>query len=103
MANIEELLKQRKALEDQIKAVQQAERQDAIKKIKELVANYDIDLSKDLAPSRKAGGPSSSKGNPVAVKYRNSATGDTWTGRGLTPKWLKEQMEAGKKLEDFAV
>lgn len=101
MASLEELMKQRKELEDQIKAVQQSERQDAIKKIKELVANYDIDLTKDLATTRKAG--SSTKGNPVAIKYRNTATGDTWTGRGLTPKWLKEQMDAGKKLEDFAV
>ena len=26
---------------------------------------------------------------PVAVKYRDDATGDTWTGRGRAPKWLE--------------
>lgn len=26
---------------------------------------------------------------PVAVKYRNDVTGDTWTGRGRAPKWLE--------------
>jgi DNA-binding protein H-NS len=25
---------------------------------------------------------------PVAVKYRDDATGETWTGRGRAPKWL---------------
>jgi DNA-binding protein H-NS len=39
----------------------------------------------------------------VAVKFRNAATGDTWTGRGLKPKWLKAQLDAGKQLSDFAV
>ena len=26
--------------------------------------------------------------NTVAVKYRDDATGDTWTGRGRPPRWL---------------
>lgn len=34
------------------------------------------------------------KGNkvskPAAVKYRNPETGDTWSGRGLAPKWIRE-------------
>jgi DNA primase len=34
----------------------------------------------------------------VAVKFRNAATGETWTGRGLKPKWLKAQLDAGKKI-----
>jgi len=25
---------------------------------------------------------------PVAPKYRNTATGETWSGRGKPPKWL---------------
>lgn len=27
--------------------------------------------------------------SPVASKYRNDATGETWTGRGRSPKWLE--------------
>lgn len=26
---------------------------------------------------------------PVEIKYKNDATGDTWTGRGRAPKWLE--------------
>ena len=28
---------------------------------------------------------------------------NTWTGRGMTPRWLREKTEAGAKLEDFLV
>src|SRR5262249_15667155 len=38
----------------------------------------------------------------VAVKYRDRS-GNTWAGRGAQPVWLREQLKAGAKLEDFAV
>lgn len=37
------------------------------------------------------------------VKYRNAATGDTWSGRGLQPAWLKSELAKGAKLADFEV
>ena len=40
---------------------------------------------------------------PVAVKYRNAATNETWTGRGKPPTWLKAQEAAGRKREEFLV
>ena len=39
----------------------------------------------------------------VAPKYRDSATGITWTGRGKQPKWLSAAISAGKTLEDFKI
>ncbi|MGE4079451.1 MAG: H-NS family nucleoid-associated regulatory protein [Reyranella sp.] len=37
-------------------------------------------------------------------KYRNPANrSETWTGRGLKPKWMVAAMKGGKKLEDFAI
>lgn len=35
--------------------------------------------------------------------YRDPQTGQTWTGRGLKPKWLAVALEQGKKLSDFQV
>lgn len=46
-------------------------------------------------PERK---PRRSKGEKVAPKYRNPETGDTWTGRGREPGWIK-----GKSRDDFAL
>lgn len=37
------------------------------------------------------------------ARYRNPATGETWSGRGLQPKWLKTAIAAGNKLSDYAV
>jgi ParB/RepB/Spo0J family partition protein len=35
------------------------------------------------------------------VKYRDPATGSTWSGRGLQPKWVKSALADGKTLADF--
>lgn len=40
---------------------------------------------------------------PVAAKYRNTETGETWSGRGKAPKWLVALESAGRKREEFAV
>jgi DNA-binding protein H-NS len=36
-------------------------------------------------------------------KYRNAATGETWSGRGKAPKWLAALEAAGRKREEFLV
>jgi DNA-binding protein H-NS len=38
----------------------------------------------------------------IAPKYRGPA-GETWTGRGLMPRWLKDTIKKGKKREDFLI
>ena len=37
-------------------------------------------------------------GGTVAAKFRNPETGDTWSGRGREPAWIK-----GKNRDDFRV
>lgn len=40
----------------------------------------------------------------VAPKYFNpSKPSETWSGRGKTPRWLKAQLETGRKVEDFRI
>lgn len=38
----------------------------------------------------------------VAAKYRG-LEGETWTGRGLPPRWLSEAIKEGKTKEDFLI
>ena len=38
----------------------------------------------------------------VAPKYRGP-NGETWSGRGLKPKWLITAMNEGKELQDFLI
>jgi DNA-binding protein H-NS len=40
----------------------------------------------------------------VFPKYRNPARpAETWTGRGMMPRWLTAQLRSGKKLDDFRI
>ncbi len=99
MSNLQDLLAQKQALEAKIAEMQRLAKQDAIAQVRELMSQYEL-TADDLGAR-----PSSSRNatKPVAAKYRNKATGDTWSGRGLQPKWLKAAIAAGAKLEDFAI
>ncbi len=101
---LSELLAQKAALEQQIAEVQRAERAQAIAQVKSLIAQYgltpaDIGVARPLpllAPGRGSG-------RKLAAKYRNPETGETWSGRGLKPKWLAAALADGRSLADFAV
>jgi DNA-binding protein H-NS len=41
-------------------------------------------------------------GVPVAAKYQGPG-GQSWSGRGLTPRWLASLLAEGKTKEDFAI
>ena len=40
--------------------------------------------------------------NPVAAKYRGP-NGETWSGRGLTPKWLATMVAQGQAKDAFLI
>lgn len=40
--------------------------------------------------------------NTVAAKYRGP-NGETWSGRGLTPRWLSTLLAQGQSKETFAI
>ncbi len=50
----------------------------------------------------RGGRGSTLKGKKVAPKYRGP-DGETWAGRGATPRWLKAAIKGGKKLESFLI
>ncbi|MFO1274097.1 MAG: H-NS histone family protein [Rubrivivax sp.] len=102
MPTLSELLAQKAALEKQIAEQQREERAAAIAQVKALMSQYgltlaDIGASGARAPARAGGGAK------VAPKYRDPATGATWSGRGLQPKWLREALAGGRTLADFAI
>jgi DNA-binding protein H-NS len=41
-------------------------------------------------------------GRKVAPKYQGP-DGETWTGRGLKPKWLAAALKGGRKIEEFLI
>ena len=104
MATLSELLAQKAALEKQIIEAQREERSAAIQQVKALMAQYgltpaDLGGARAAAPAARRAG----NGGKVTPKYRDPATGSTWSGRGLKPRWLKAALESGRALSDFAI
>ena len=46
--------------------------------------------------------PAAAKGK-VEAKFRDAATGATWTGRGKTPRWLVDAEANGRSREEFRI
>ena len=80
---IQDLLKQKEALEAQIEALKKEHQADAIKQVKEIIAAHDLTADQIFGKKVK-------QEKPVGVaKYTDPATGKTWTGRGRQPNWFK--------------
>ena len=94
-----ELIAQRDALNLQIEETRTREHTAAIAKVKELMMEHGLTLA-DLSTRTTATKNTTGK---VAAKYRHPSTGESWSGRGLQPKWLKAALAAGGKIDDFAV
>jgi H-NS histone C-terminal domain len=48
-------------------------------------------------------GPTAGSGYRAKVKYRDPATNETWSGRGLMASWLKRKQDAGEDIDDYLV
>ena len=91
-------------MENAQKALQErqvSKRKEVLSEIKVLAASIGVtlDISDTLSgktPSRKVA--------KIPVKYRNPHNkSETWTGRGVKPRWLRNLIEQGRRIEDFAV
>lgn len=104
MATYRELKNQAEKLLVQAEEARKTELAAAIEDIKARMDEYGITL-RDLGGRGSAAAPragSSGRRRSAAIKYRDKA-GNTWTGRGRTPRWLQAHLDAGKKVEDFLV
>jgi DNA-binding protein H-NS len=88
----------------------------AVRKVTTLMKKLGLTVA-DLAetPAAKAAKSGQGRGRPknsatapkkpaakIPVKYRDN-NGNTWTGRGKTPKWIVEAEKDGKSREEFRV
>lgn len=109
--NYLKLAAQIEKLQTQANALKAKEKAGVIARIKEAIAVYgltaeDLGLSgrttkrgaKADAPAKKRGAKAAKPAAPA--KYKNEA-GQTWSGRGPRPAWLRAALEGGAKLESF--
>lgn len=51
-----------------------------------------------------SGGAGAKKRSAAVVKYRHPKNPElTWVGRGAMPKWLRDEVNSGKKKESFLI
>jgi DNA-binding protein H-NS len=117
MSNLIDLQSQIEKLQKQAADLKSKEFNSTVADIRAKMAAFGITI-KDLGgkTSAKKGKPgrpakagkvakvrkSKAAGVPVAPKFRGPA-GETWSGRGLTPKWLSALVAQGRSKSDFAV
>ena len=100
MTTYKELQRQIEKLQKEAEQARKTELSNAIAEIHAKMKEYGIS-PEDLGFGGSAGlKRKAAKGvrRPVAPKYRNNATGETWSGRGKPPKWM-----AGRDKAQFLI
>lgn len=95
MTSYSELQAQIAELQKKAEAARSNELAAAKAKIAEIMKEYGLSLS-DIGGVNKQ--KTGQVREPVAIKFKNSNTGETWTGRGRMPRWL-----VGKEIEQFRI
>lgn len=98
MATYKELKAQAEALLKQAETARRAENAAVVAEIQARMKEYGITLA-DL----KGGAKKAKARGAVVAKYRNSATGETWSGRGRAPRWLVDELAKGRARDEFLV
>jgi DNA-binding protein H-NS len=100
--DLQSMLAQQAELQRKIAAAQANARAEAIAKVRSMMAEYGLTPA-DLGSRTGSILRHATTGRKVDPKYRNPATGETWTGRGLQPRWVRSELATGRSLTDFAI
>jgi DNA-binding protein H-NS len=120
MSNLIEIQNQIEKLQKQASEIKSREFNKTVQDILAKMQAFGITV-KDLQPTKVRGAKARSKtsvsakhidhkvkkktskgGAIVAAKYRGP-NGETWSGRGLTPRWLAALVAQGQNKEEFAI
>ncbi|MEY4884177.1 MAG: hypothetical protein RIS34_2031 [Pseudomonadota bacterium] len=119
MSNLIEIQSQIEKLQKQAGEIKAREFDKTVQEILAKMSAFGIAL-KDLQPGKTRGSKARAKTQAaaksavgkgkkkekstavVAAKYRGP-NGETWSGRGLTPRWLAALVAQGQSKEEFAI
>lgn len=115
MNNLVNIQSQIEKLQKQASEIKAKEFHKTVQDIREKMQAFGITV-KDLQPGkgskkatvrlpgkkRAAAGVKKAAGLPVAAKYRGPE-GQSWSGRGLTPRWMAALIAQGRTKEEFTI
>ena len=110
MSNYRKILAEIEALKLKAEEARRTELVEVIADIRQKIHDYDLTAA-DLGlgseappkPAPQATTGTAGKRASVKPKYRDPASGNTWSGRGVMPKWMKAALEAGRTREEFLI
>jgi DNA-binding protein H-NS len=103
-----DIQKEIESLQKAAESLRQKEVAGVIERIKSAIKTYDL-TARDLGFASRTGAVAAPKktratkrGKTDSVaRYRDAASGKTWSGRGRRPGWVLEALKAGKSLDDL--
>ena len=113
MTNLMDIQVQIEKLQKQAAQIKAKEFHKTVAEIREKMAAFGITIKDIQSPTKtkiksaasgKSAKPAGKKmaGATVAAKYQGPE-GQSWTGRGLTPRWLKTLIDSGRAKEEFLI
>ena len=101
MTSLIDIQNQIEQLQKQAEEMRAQEFAATVQEIKAKMAAYGITIA-DLQSGKSGRKVSTKSVNPAPAKYRGP-NGETWSGRGLMPRWLAALVAQGQSKESFAV
>ena len=103
MTSLIDIQNQIAILQKQAEEIRAQEFNQTVQDIKAKMAAFGITLADlDGGKSRPRKTAAAKSGNPAPAKYRGP-NGETWSGRGLMPRWLAALVAQGQSKESFAI
>jgi DNA-binding protein H-NS len=105
-ASLADLEAHRQKVEAKITSLRAAKRDDVLAQVRELLASIGETPESAFGAGRRRTTPATTQKvgrGSVKAKFQDKETGDSWSGRGKQPIWLRERLAAGRKLEEFEV
>jgi DNA-binding protein H-NS len=104
---LQEISAQIEQLQRQAELLRAKHKKPVITAIVRAMAQYGITYEELRAAggARVVGGRTGGRGNGrrVPPKYRNPKTGETWSGRGRTARWIVQAEKEGKSRDRFLI
>ena len=103
MTNLIDIQNQIAALQKQAEEIKAQEFKKTVLEIKAKMDAFGITVADlEIGQARKFKAPGTKSANPAPAKYRGP-NGETWSGRGLMPRWLAALVATGATKESFAI
>jgi len=96
-----QIQKQIEALQRQADKLRDQEVKGVVDRIRVAISHYGL-TAEQLGFNAKSGSGKAKKATPVRSAKYSDGQGNSWSGMGKRPFWLRDALAAGRSLEEFA-